>query len=540
MTTRRTFAISSKLTACGALLIALTLVAMAWTTSGRQLKRSSGSGAPRIRSTARADAAAVATRQRFLEMFARAYFPGRTGQLLIVPREGDFITRPDPDVTYMHGSPWAYDVWIPLMFAGPAVRTGLYSTPAVQQDVAPTLAAALGVQMPPTATGRVLPVLRTGFSRPRVVMLLVLDGMRRDYFDRYAESMPTLAALRRRSAWFTRAQVNVLPTNTAVGHSTISTGTDPRVHGITGVSVYDRGQRRRHDLFAGGMPQDLMVLTLADVWQLATAGRAIILAQGSIDRAATPLAGHGACQLNGAPAVLASYDQQTGGWNTNPNCFRLPAYLKERNAKTVWPADGEWMGHRIGSTAAVRYSALFPAFEADAMIAMIERELVGEDTVADLILLNYKGADFVGHKYGPDSNELRVTLGEMDRQLARMLSALKARVGNDYLLAVTADHGMPSEPSSPDRRHFAPSMVDLLHEKFDPEKQLITSFEPENGQMFVDEDRLSHLGLTLRDLARFLESQPYLFAVFTNDDVRRAANAVKPVTPTRRHKRSTN
>jgi hypothetical protein len=70
-----------------------------------------------------------------------------------------------------------------------------------------------------------------------------------------------------------------------------------------------------------------------------------------------------------------------------------------------------------------------------------------------------------------------------------------------------------------------------LHEKFDPEaKQLITSFEPENGQIFVDEDRLSYLGLTLRDLAHFLESQPFLFAVFTKDDVRSAANALRPAT----------
>jgi hypothetical protein len=51
---------------------------------------------------------------------------------------------------------------------------------AARQDVAPTLAAALGVKMPPTATGHVLPVLREGFSRPRVIVLLVLD-MRRDY-----------------------------------------------------------------------------------------------------------------------------------------------------------------------------------------------------------------------------------------------------------------------------------------------------------------------------------------------------------------------
>jgi len=193
------------------------------------------------------------------------------------------------------------------------------------------------------------------------------------------------------------------------------------------------------------------------------------------------------------------------------------------------------MRHKIDSTADVRYSGLFPAFEAEAMAAMIEHEPVGEDNVPDLILLNYKGADFVGHKHGPDSSELRVTLEEMDRQLTRMLKALRAKVGDNYLLAVTADHGMPPEPSSPDRRHFAPAIVDLLHQKFDPAaKQLITSFEPENSQIFVDEDRLSDLGLTLRDLAHFLESQPFIFAVFTSDDVRRAADLAKPVTPTRR------
>jgi predicted AlkP superfamily pyrophosphatase or phosphodiesterase len=359
-------------------------------------------------------------------------------------------------------------------------------------------------------------------------MLIVLDGMRRDYFDRYAASMPTLTALRHRSAWFTQAQVNFVPTNTAAGHATISTGTDPRVHGITGVSVYDRTHGQRYDMFAGGRPQDLMAMTLADVWQFATAGRAIVLAQGSIERAATPLAGHGACQLNGTPVVLAIYDQQTGDWTTNPNCFRLPEYLKDRHARELWQAGGEWMGHRIDSATNVRHSALFPAFEAEAMTEMIEREPVGADNVPDLILLNYKGADFVGHKYGPDSSELRVTLGEMDRHLARMLRALEAKVGNNYLLAVTADHGMPSEPPSPDRRHSAQSIVDQLHAKFDPEmKQLITSFEPENSQLFVDEDRLSALGLTLRDLAHFLESQPFLFAVFTHDDVRLAAAAVK-------------
>jgi len=534
MMSRRTFVISSKLAACGAVLLTLPLVVMAGTVSGQQGDRSLRTDAPRMRGMEPADAAARAQRQRFLEMFARAYFPGRTGQLMVVPREGDFITRPDPDVAYMHGSPWEYDVSIPLMFVGPAVRTGVYSLPSVQQDVAPTLAAALGVAMPPTATGHVLPVLRSGFARPRVVIAIVLDGMRRDYFDRYADVMPTLSALRRRAAWFSQAHMNVLPTNTAVGHSTIATGTDPCIHGITGNNIYDRFHRRRQDLFAGMMPQALMALTLADVWQLATSGRAIVLAQGSIDRAATPLAGHGACQPNGAPVVLVSYDEATGAWHSNPDCFRLPDYLKDRNASTLWSAEREWLHHRIDSPAAVRRSALFPAFEADAMIAMIEHEPLGEDNVADLLLLNYKGADFVGHPYGPDSNELRLTLGEIDRNLARIIDALEAKVGKEYLLAVTADHGMPYAP--PERRHLAPELVDLLHQRFDPEgKQLVTGYEPENAQMFVDEDRLLQLGLTLNDLARFLEAQPFVFAVFTHDDVRRSADAPKIATPVRGH-----
>ncbi len=319
----------------------------------------------------------------------------------------------------MHGSPWPYDVSIPLMFAGPAVKPGTYDMEASQQDVAPTLAAALGIRMPHDATGRVLPVLRNGFARPRAVMLLVLDGMRRDYFDRHADVMPTLTALRKRGAWFARAEMNVLPTVTAVGHTTIATGTDPRIHGVTGISVWDFRNGRRLDVYAGRTPDALLTLTLADLWNVATAGRAVILAQGSVDRAATPLAGHGACQLNGAAVVLASYDPETGRWKTNDNCFRLPAYLKDLDASTLWADRPEWMGHRIDSASEVRYSELFPKFEADAMTAMIEREPVGADGIPDLILLNYKAADYVGHKYGPHSPELRATLSELDVQLAR-------------------------------------------------------------------------------------------------------------------------
>ena len=64
--------------------------------------------------------------------------------------------------------------------------------------------------------------------------------------------------------------------------------------------------------------------------------------------------------------------------------------------------------------------------------------------------------------------------------------------------------------------------------KFDAAgKSLVTAYEPENAQIFVDEERLATLHLSLRDLAAFLETQPYVFAVFTEDEIRNASRTLK-------------
>ncbi len=457
-------------------------------------------------------------------MFARGYFPGRTGQLFVVPREGDILTRPDASVLYMHGSPWEYDTRIPIFFVGAGVTPGRYVTPALQQDVAVTLASALGVSMPPTATGRVLPGVRKPSTPPRAVLLTVLDGMRVDYFDRYAREMPVLTALRKKSAWFTNARVNYLPTNTGAGHATLVTGGPPRFHGITGNNLYDRVGKKRYDTLAGWNPRDLLALTLADVWQLSTRGRGRVIAQGSSVPASVALAGHGACQINGVRTMHAGYDELSGVWRTDLTCFELPPLAGAFDARTIWPTDGLWMGHTIDSASEVRRSGLFPKFEADTFISAIDSQPVGDDDVPDLLLLNYKGADYVGHKHGPDSPELRATLAELDRHFGRIIAALERKVGTNHLLAFSADHGMPGEPAAADRRHFAPDVIAMLNAKFDPgEKQLVTYYEPENAQIFVDMDRLAALRLTLKDLAAFLQAQPYFYAVFTDDEVRREA-----------------
>ena len=109
-----------------------------------------------------APASARTERQAFLEMFARAYFPGRSGQVMVVPREGDILTRKGADVPFMHGSPWSYDTRIPMIFWGARyVRPGRYLEPAAQQDVAPTLGRTIDLVMP-GVTGRVTVTLPAG------------------------------------------------------------------------------------------------------------------------------------------------------------------------------------------------------------------------------------------------------------------------------------------------------------------------------------------------------------------------------------------
>ncbi len=481
---------------------------------------------PAAASTVAVDAARQADRARFLEMFARAYFPGRSGQIMVVPREGDMITERTPNYGFMHGSPWDDDVRIPMLFHGPAFITqGAWLDEVHQQDVAPTLAALLGVPPVATMTGRALPVIAPGAGRPRAILLLVLDATRVDYFDRHADRMPTLDRLRREGAWFANARVNYLPTLTSVGHATIATGADPRVHGLAANNLFNRVTGRSQGAFRGLSPTELMALTISDLWNLETDGRAVIMAQGGAVRAAASLAGHGACVVNGRPVIMATYNSAEGRWVTNPDCYRLPDYLARHTTRALWEeAGGSWMGHPVDSPRAVRHSALFQRFEGESLVDLIEHEPIGTDEITDLILVNMKAPDYVSHAYGTESEETLATLAELDRQIARALETLDAKVGPDgYVVAVTADHGMPSPPGA-DHTHYNEDIVDLIHDRFDSEaRQIVTYYDDAaNAQIFIDAGRLRALGYELADVARYLETLPFMEAVFTEDEVRRA------------------
>jgi predicted AlkP superfamily pyrophosphatase or phosphodiesterase len=474
-----------------------------------------------------AAARARGERTAFLEMFARSYFPGRSGQVMVVPREGEILTATNPALQFMHGSPWSYDTRIPIVFWGPRwVRTGRYTDPAAQQDVVPTLARTLGLPIP-GVTGRVLtsalrPVAPAPAPAPKAVVLLVLDAFRADYLDRLAASAPNLTRLRKEGASFERARVTHLPTITTVGHSTIGTGTDARFHGIVANSAWDPIAGKAAEPFPELSPANLMTLAFADRWSQNTQGRAVIVAQSST-ASATALAGHGACLFGGRPVIYASYDLRTGKWFTDPKCFRLPEYLKSADVRSLWEGgEKTWMGHPAATPDEIRRTASFARFEGDALVSMIEKEPIGADDVTDLVLANFKPVDYVAHAYGPDSAELRAAVAEVDRSVGRVLEAVSAKTGPDgYLVAITADHGMPPEPAAGRGRHYNTDIMKLIHERLDPEGKLVTYYGAENGQIYVDETRARALGVSMSQVRDLMQSLPYILYAYTEDEVRR-------------------
>jgi hypothetical protein len=466
-------------------------------------------------------------RETFLEMFARSYVPGRSGQIFLVAEKGNFfLARPDDVYRFMHGGPWEYDVEIPILFHGePFVRRGVYTAAARQQDVAPTLAAVLGLPVPSTMNGRALTeALVSGAERPRAVLLLVLDGMGTDTFERLSPELPVLARLRREGAWFENARIDYLPTVTSAGHATVATGVDPRFHGIHANATFDRRTGKEDEPFPGMSPKNYMTFALADHWSFASSGRAVVLAQGTTPRATVSLAGLGACAISGKPTVMAMFDERKAGWVTNEECFRLPGYLEDHHAAKVWEAaGGTWMEHEIDGARTLLRTGLFPRFQADALLEMIDKESVGKDAVTDLLLVSFKTPDYVAHQYGPESREMAEAMRALDSELGRVLAALEAAAGaGSSVVALTADHGMPPEPGAPEQeRRYVEDILAAVNERFDPEGRLVLDFnDAANCQMYVSPDRLEALGIGLGDVASFLEEMPFVRYAFTEEQVR--------------------
>ncbi|HEY7402392.1 MAG TPA: alkaline phosphatase family protein [Candidatus Angelobacter sp.] len=107
--------------------------------------------------------ARVYTRDDLLRGDAAVDWPDRAVRLgFYGPRSADLELLPEPYYMFSsppettHQTPYSYDNHVPLIFYGPGIRAGVHYEAVTVNDVAPTLAAILGIETPSGSAGKIL------------------------------------------------------------------------------------------------------------------------------------------------------------------------------------------------------------------------------------------------------------------------------------------------------------------------------------------------------------------------------------------------
>ncbi len=88
----------------------------------------------------------------------RNFHAKRSGDIYLVFEPSAFINDFDGlEVASTHGSPWRYDTFVPVIFAGVSLQPQEVNRDVAPYDIAPTLASFLKVKPPSGAIGMLLP-----------------------------------------------------------------------------------------------------------------------------------------------------------------------------------------------------------------------------------------------------------------------------------------------------------------------------------------------------------------------------------------------
>ena len=93
----------------------------------------------------------------------RSFHPTRSGNIHMIPEQYWFLHSTEEaekmgigSIAAIHGSPWAYDTYVPIFFAGNGVPAQIIGRRVAPTDIAATLAAYLGIKPPSGSVGSVL------------------------------------------------------------------------------------------------------------------------------------------------------------------------------------------------------------------------------------------------------------------------------------------------------------------------------------------------------------------------------------------------
>ena len=392
---------------------------------------------------------------------------------------------------------------------------------------------------------------------PRLVVLLIADQVRPDYFDRFAPHLEGFfARMEQQGRWFVEAEQHHAFTVTAAGHACVGTGRFPSGHGIVGNEFYDPelGQKIGStkdrealpvgDLGGGYSARRLLCDGLGDWWMqrypdarrlgVSIKPRSALFPLGRgphpaywLNRAQVAFVSSSACmdelpawvQQRAGPAFFERFPMR---WETTLSAEQFAALgCTEDDVAAEIPTGApktRTFPHSLDDPRpperlrALNYSAYADDLILDFARDAILEEGFGSDEVPDLLVVGLSGTDYIGHQHGPDSWEVCEQFLHLDRSLAEFAKFVEDRTDGNYLFVFTSDHGVQPIPEVAQARGQPGARVDwfafetLVKETvraFDP--ALVEAFTPTPyGGLRFHPDAVAEAGHTIDAVSRYV------------------------------------
>lgn len=352
-------------------------------------------------------------------------------------------------------------------------------------------------------------------ERPQLLVLIAVDQMRADLLDRYADVYTGgFRRLLDQGYRFTEASHAHAHTETAAGHATLTTGSFPSRSGIVANDWVERSGEQWSSMYAvedtlspivgvtgleGRSPRNLLRGGLPD-WIMAADRDARVVSLSQKDRSAITMAGQTRGEVYWIATPLARfvtssyYRSDYPRWVARFNEEVMPKLV----ADSVWlqTAPEEVRRRARADSALYEYDGIHTTFphkaweEADsgaynrntwaleaqpradravrllAEVAVKELDL-GQRGNLDYLGLSFSSTDYVGHAFGPFSQEQLENLLSLDRQLGELFEVLDREVGvGRWVAGLSADHGVMTSPEylvesgeDPNARRIAPAAL---------------------------------------------------------------------------------
>jgi len=395
------------------------------------------------------------------------------------------------------------------------------------------------------ASGTAGPPPPTPPSRPRLIVVITVDQLRPDYFDRYRPQLNGgLAMLLKQGAYFADAYQDHAVTETAPGHSTILSGRWP-AH--TGIIRNFAGVNDNTPLLEvagpGASPARFRGTAFFD-WLKAAEPGARALSVSKKDRGAILPMGRAKEQVywyqSGIFTTSRYYADSLPDWVRSFNARRIPFRAAGRSWTPLLPDSRypepdsvpyENLGsdvafpHRLpddSNLAAVAFGGV-PTMDSLTLAFALDGTRVlqlGSRGATDLLAVSLSTTDAVGHAFGPDSREIHDQILRLDRYLGWFFQQLFVRYGKgSVVIVLTADHGvtpLPEHSRALGRagavRVIPDSLIRRVNTELDARAGGGDWLSLESGMLLLERPQLAAAGVNVdsvvRDAAERLRALP--------------------------------